>query len=119
MDKQSKFLDKDYLTTRLRDFTAIKKKLVWFDITDSDRTFSKSIYINLYTNADKGSFHSIRISDHPHEVIGQTQFLIEPNEDMTKKKKEQFIRVVELGIKKARFNTASSFLRKFDTKEGN
>ena len=52
MDKQSKFFDKNYLTTRLRDFAAIKNKSVWFEIGDSNRSFSKTIYIYLYTSTE-------------------------------------------------------------------
>lgn len=112
MDKQSKFFDKNYLTTRLRDFPAIKNKSVWFEIGDSNRAFSKTIYIYLYTSKELKAEHAVRISDHPHEQAGQTQFLINPDEFLTKKKKQEFIRIVEHVIKRAKQNTTRYYLKK-------
>ena len=112
MDKQSKFFDKNYLTTRLRDFAAIKNKSVWFEIGDSNRSYSKTIYVYLYTATELRAEHTIRISDHPHEQAGQTQFLINPDEFLTKKKKQEFIQIVEHAIKRAKQNTTRYYLKK-------
>lgn len=112
MEKQDKFFDKNYLTTRLRDFPAIKNKSVWFEIGDSNRTFSKTIYIYFYTSTELRSEYAIRISDHPHEQAGQIQFLINPDDFLTKRKKQEFIRIVEHAIKRAKQNTTKYYLKK-------
>lgn len=112
MDKQDKFFDKNYLATRLRDFPAIKNKSVWFKIGDSNRAFSKTIYVYLFTSEDLRSEYAIRISDHPHEQAGQVQFLISPDDFLTKRKKQEFIRIVEHAIKRAKQNTTRFYLKK-------
>ena len=112
MDKQDKFFDKNYLATRLRAFPAIKNKSVWFKIGDSNRTFSKTIYVYLFTSEDLRSEYAIRISDHPHEQAGQIQFLINPDDFLTKRKKQEFIRIVEHAIKRAKQNTTKYYLKK-------
>ena len=100
MDRQSKFLDKEYLETRLRDFSAIKKHELYFQIHESDRVLSKTLYIEFWVKDSGKNFkqRTIRISDHsidcPH-----TQFIIDPYACLTKKKKQQFIRLVESAIK--------------------
>ena len=100
MDRQSKFLDKEYLETRLRDFSAIKKHELYFQIHESDRVLSKTLYIEFWVKDGGKNFkqRTIRISDHsidcPH-----TQFIIDPYACLTKKKKQQFIRLVESAIK--------------------
>lgn len=100
MDKQSKFLSKKYLETRLRDFSAIKKHELYFQIHESDRVLSKTLYVEFWVKDGGKNFkqQTIRISDHiidcPH-----TQFIIDPYACLTKKKKQQFIRLVESAIK--------------------
>ena len=100
MDKQSKFFSKEYLETRLRDFSAIKKHELYFQIHGSDRALSKTLYVEFWVKDGDKNFklQTIRISDHiidcPH-----TQFIIAPYACLTKKKKQQFIRLVENAIK--------------------
>ena len=104
MEKQIKLLNKPYLETRLREIKEIKRKEVFWDIEESDRAFSKSIYINFYiesTNGLKWKNHTLRISDHSLTDCPHSQFIIEPNDFLTKKKKIQFIRAIENAIKKA------------------
>ena len=104
MEKQIKFLNKQYLETRLREIKEIKRKEIFFDIEESDRTFSKSIYVNFYIeNADGRKFknHTLRISDHSLTDCPHSQFIIEPNDFLTKKKKAQFIKAIENSVKKA------------------
>lgn len=102
MDKQSKFLDKNYLETRINGFEAIKKHELKYFIHESDRVMSKSLYIDFWAeDGDKNYKQStIRISDHSIDCH-YTQFIIEPYEEMTRKKKQQFVRLVESAIKKA------------------
>lgn len=96
MDKQSKFLSKEYLETRLRDFSAIKKHELYFQIHESDRVLSKTLYVEFWVKDGNKNFkqQTIRISDHaidcPH-----AQFIIEPYACLTKKKKQQFVRTIE------------------------
>ena len=86
MDKQSKFFNKEYLETRLRDFSAIKKHELYFQIHESDRVLSKTLYVEFWVkDGDQNC---------PH-----TQFIIEPYACLTKKKKQQFVRLVESAIK--------------------
>ena len=104
MEKQSKFFEKQYLETRLRELKEVKKKEIFFDIEESDRVFSNSLYINFYTTAVGGKKfknHTLRISDHFQVDCPHTQFIIEPNCVLIKKKKAQFIRAVETAIRKA------------------
>ena len=104
MDKQEKFFNKQYLETRLRDIKEIRKKEIKFTIEESDRTFSKTLYVNFYTVSDGNlSFknHTLRISDHLLKNCPHTQFIINPNDFLTKDKKQQFLRLVENSIKKA------------------
>lgn len=103
MDKQSKFLDKNYLKTRLMEFDAIKKGELTFELKESDRVLSKTLYVDFWANSGDKHYKqaTMRISDHsidcPH-----TQFIIEPYELITKKKKQQFVRLVECSIKRAK-----------------
>lgn len=97
METQSKFLNKEYLETRLRDFSAFKKHELTFRIHESDRTFSKTLYIEFW--AVDGEKHykqkTLRISDHLLADCPHIQFIIEPQDCLTKKKKQKFVRVIE------------------------
>lgn len=103
MDRQSKLLNKQYLETRLRELPEIRHKEIGFDIQESDRAFSNSIYINLYykDNEKDWKCHTLRISDHLLEKCPHTQFIIEPNSELSKKIKSQFISTVKNCIRKA------------------
>ena len=105
MDRQTKLLNKQYLETRLRELKEIRRKEITFDIEESDRAFSKSLYINFYIEGENGKVYKVstlRISDHLSSKCPHTQFIIEPNNDLGKKKKTQFMKAVELVVKKAR-----------------
>lgn len=99
MDYESKFLDKNYLATRLRDFKDIKNGNVTFDIYESDRAESASLYVRFFVNGFNR--HTLRVSDHtcttPH-----TQFIVCQTDILSKKKKEQFVKLVESSIRKAK-----------------
>lgn len=103
MDKQIKLLNKDYLSTRIRELKEIKRKELTFEIEESDRAFSKSLYVCFYTTDSSGKpfkTHTLRISDHSSPNCIHTQFIIEPNEDLTKKKKAQFMKILESCVRK-------------------
>lgn len=104
MEKQEKFLNKQYLETRVREVKEIRQKKMKFDITESDRLFSKTLYVNFYCFGENGKWfkeHTLRVSDHVLEDCYHSQFIVDPNENLTKKKKAQFLRVLELAVKKA------------------
>lgn len=105
LETQSKFLNKQYLETRIGEFREIKKKEMLFKIEDSNRVFSKSIYISFYIKSSNGAWFknsTLRISDHKLAECPHTQFIIEPDWAMTKKKKAQFMTAVEMAIRKAK-----------------
>lgn len=98
MDKQIKLLNKQYLTTKLQEVKEIKRKDLTFDFEDSDRSFSKSLYINFYDRSGDGrdvKVHTLRISDHLIPNCPHTQFIISPNDYLSKKQKAKLIRTVE------------------------
>ena len=101
MDKQSKFFNKEYLETRLRDFSAIKKHELYFQIHESDRVLSKTLYIEFWKK-ERGNYYkqqTIRISDHLQNDCPHIQFIVKPYDFLTKKKKQQFLRTIENTIK--------------------
>lgn len=105
METQSKFLNKQYLETRIGEFREIKKKEVFFKIEESNRVLSKSLYVCFYIQSSNGfcfKNSTLRISDHQLAECPHTQFIIEPNNTMTKKKKAQFMGAVEMAIRKAK-----------------
>lgn len=115
MDRQTKFFNKQYLETRLRELRKIKKKEIFFNIEESDRAFSKSLYINFYipsSNEKKFKSHTLRISDHALENCVHSQFIVEPNDYLTKKKKAQFTRILELAVKRAKIKQVYKELNK-------
>lgn len=107
METQNKFFNKQYIETRLREIKEIKRKDILFDIEESDRAFSRSLYVNFYCpSSDNKIFkgHTIRISDHLLDVdkCPHSQFIVDPTAIMTKKKKAQFIRTIENSIIKTK-----------------
>lgn len=104
MDKQSRLLEKDYLTIRLQELKEIRRKEIKFTFEHSNRPNSITIYVQFWTKGTEKDFwvknHTLRISDHVCSTSPHTQFIIEPNEDLTKKKKEQFRKVLLNCMKK-------------------
>ena len=102
MELQSKLLDKEYITSRLQQIPEIKRKDVSFRFHDSDRPNSISLYIELWVDGQSKQFknNTIRISDHKIDTP-HTQFIINPNDELTKKKKSLFMRTLEKGVKMA------------------
>lgn len=102
MDTQAKFLNKEYLETRLRDLTPIRRKEFSFKIHESDRALSKTLYVEFWTKDGENYYkqQTIRISDHWQDDCPHIQFIVKPYEFLTKQKKQQFLRMIENTIKK-------------------
>ena len=91
------FLSPEYLETRLRDFKDVKSKKVKFVITKSNREDSRTLYVQFWVGNRKVS--QLRVSDHIINT-NDTQFIV-ADTILTKKKKAQFVRLVEKCIQKA------------------
>lgn len=94
------FLESDYLATRLRDFKEIKKGEVKFKVDNSSNENSKSKYIRFYIGNYKCA--ELRVSDHIVNTT-QTQFIVK-GDILSKKKKADFVRLVEKCMQKAKQN---------------
>jgi len=117
METESKFLNKQYLETRLREFKQIKRKEIDFSIEESDRAFSRSIYINFYLKSYNGFWykdHTLRISDHIQKDCPYSQFIVDPNMTLTKKKKSQFVKAIETALIKAKTKSFHKKLAKVE-----
>lgn len=104
METQSRLLNKDYLETRLRDIGAIRRKELTFQIHESDRALSKTLYIEFWEKDGEKNIKlkTIRVSDHlQEENCPHIQFIVKPYDFLTKKKKQQFIKTVERAIRSA------------------
>ena len=105
MDTQNKLLDKNYIVTRVQEIKEIRTKELGFEIYNSDRKQSKSIYVSFYSqNANGARFkgHTLRISDHLVRDCPHSQFIVCPNEYLTKKVKEKFMRSLQTTIRKTK-----------------
>lgn len=91
------FLSPEYLETRLRDFKDVKSKKVKFVITKSNREGSRTLYVQFWVGNRKVS--QLRVSDHIINT-SDTQFIV-ADTILTKKKKAQFVRLVEKSIQRA------------------
>ena len=107
MDTQSKLLNKQYLETKIRELKEIRTKELEFTIEESDRVFSKSLYINFWCKG-KGIEHfkisTLRVSDHEQENCPFIQFIVYPNNTLTKKKKAELMRLLQETIRKGKTN---------------
>ena len=100
MEYEEKFLDPEYLSTRVRDFKEIKRGDLEFKVIRScNYPESASLYIKFM----RGNWiiSELRVSDHSVKTE-QTQFIVERGAILSKKKKEQFVRLVEKCIKVAK-----------------
>lgn len=97
MDYQSKLLDKQYLEARLGNIGYLKREEFYIVINESDRALSKTIYIEFWRKDGEKNIKlkTIRISDHSQPGCPHIQFLIKPYDVLTKRKKEQFIKMVK------------------------
>lgn len=121
METQIKLLNKQYLDTRIREIKEIRRKEVLFSIEESDRAFSKTLYIRFYTMSSNGKVfknHTLRISDHEQKDCPHSQFIINPDACLTKKKKEQFMKALEFAIRKAQIRHFYIEMNKISTGGG-
>lgn len=100
MDYEEKFLDPAYLETRIRDFKEIKRGDLEFSVV---RSCNYPESASLYVKFMRGNWiiSELRVSDHLVKTE-QTQFIVSRGGILTKKKKEQFVRLVEKCIKVAK-----------------
>lgn len=105
MDTQSKLLNKQYLETRIRELKEIKNKEISFTIDESNRVFSKSLYVNFWCKGygvEHFKISTLRVSDHEQEDCPFVQFIVYPNNTLTKKKKAELVRLLEETIRKGK-----------------
>ena len=115
MELQSKLLNKQYLETRIRELKDIRNKDFTFDIKESDRVFSRSLYVNFYrkgVNIEHYKCATLRISDHEQEDCMFDQLIVRPNDTLTKKKKAELMRLLEQTIRKGKTKFVYSTLKK-------
>lgn len=99
METQIKLLNKDYVESQVRQVKEVRDKQLRFEIDESDRTFSRSIYVNFYwCSVDNAWLKgcTLRISNHllPNNI--HTTFLVKPDNLLDKKTKQKFMRALEL-----------------------
>lgn len=105
MDKQEKLFDINYLTTRIRELKEVRRNEVRFEITKSDRVFSKSLYVTFYCQSSHNQWFkesSLRISDHEQKDCPHTQLIVKIGEDLTKKKKAQLMAALGTAIRRSK-----------------
>lgn len=125
MDRQEKLLDIEYIETRLRDFLQIKTNRLNYTIKKSNREKSKSVYISFWfvmLDNKISRQNQLRISDHPTKNPNLLDFVVNPDEILTKKKKKQFMNFLEKGILyalKQNFKFVVNNLEKISNKGGN
>lgn len=93
METQIKLFDKAYVESQVRQVKEIRNKQLKFDIYESDRTFSRTLYVNFYWNSMDNKWVkgcTLRISDHllPNDI--HRTFLVNPSKFLDKKTKEKF-----------------------------
>lgn len=117
METQSKFLDKRYLETRLNEITEIKRGEMRYEIENSDRADSKSLYIMFFLlngNSHWQKYATLRISDHEQKNCIFPQFIVAPNDIMTKKKKQKFIGAIKKSVARAKIKFRVKALDKME-----
>lgn len=105
MDTQCKLLNKQYIETRVRELKEIRNKEMTFTITGSDRAFSSSLYVHFWLKGkdiEHFKCSTLRISDHEQENCPFTQFIVYPNNTLTKKKKAELMRLLQETIRKGK-----------------
>lgn len=99
-ERETKFLDKNYIEAKLKEIQKIENRRVSYDIKESDRSFSKTIYINFYikVNGRWLKEHTLRISDHLVPKTHYPTFLIKPNKELTSHRKQVFFKQLENAV---------------------
>ena len=107
METELKFLDINYVETRVRELKDVRTKQVSYKIERSNKENSNSIYVRFYLiriNKGEKKFvggSGLRISDHFLNNYPSThkQFIVDPSMPLTKGRKALFIRSLEKAIK--------------------
>ena len=105
METETKFLDVNYVETRIREFKDIRSKQVSYKIERSNRENSNSIYVRFYlTRINKGEERffagsGVRISDHYLSDYPHKQFIVDTTMPLTKGRKAIFIKTLEKALK--------------------
>jgi len=99
METQIKLFNKAYVESQVRQIKEVRHKQLKFDIQESDRAFSRTLYVSFFFNSVDNKWLkgcTLRISDHllPNELY--KTFLVKPNDFLDKKTKAKFIRALEL-----------------------
>lgn len=117
METQSKFLSIPYLETRLNEISEIKRGEMRYEIENSDRADSKSLYIMFFMlngNSRWQKYATLRISDHEQKNCIFPQFIVAPNDIMTKKKKQKFIGAIKKSVARAKIKFRVKALDKME-----
>lgn len=105
VETEEKFLDINYVETRIRELKEIRNKKYAYKIQKSNRENSKTIYVRFYEvlnfKGDDKFFGEVqlRISDHYLPDKFCVQFITRENTFLTKKRKTTFKRTLENCIK--------------------
>lgn len=107
METETKFLDQNYVETRVRELKEVRTRKVAYKIEKSNRENSNSLYVRFYViRMFKGEekFYGVsglRISDHLLTNYPEThkQFIIDPTMPLTKGRKAIFMRTLDRAVK--------------------
>lgn len=111
METELKFLDENYIETRVREIKEVRTKQVAYKIEHSNNQDSSSIYIRFYIINKKGDEEkyfggtTVRISDHVLSAerlnanSSYKQFIVKPEMVLCKKRKAMFMKVLENAVK--------------------
>ena len=100
----SKFLDINYVKTRVNELPEVQRGDVKVDVYKSANPKSKSIYVIVYCIGRKSEWYkcyTLRISDHEFGECNFKQFIINPDKKMTKRHREQFTSLLKRAVKYA------------------
>lgn len=94
-------MNKDFLDSIIKQMPEIRNKEFEYYIYESDRNFSKSVYVSFYAYGKKKLYKqlTLRISDHYLPKSPHKQFLIKPYEVLKKNQLQNFKRTLSKTIK--------------------
>ena len=118
METEEKFLNKDYIKIRVNELNSIKNGTYFYEIEESDRANSNSIYVTFYkrlTNGMKIKGKTLRISDHKGKDPNVLDFLVKPAKELTKGRKVSFGEMLR-GLEKRSADAIGSYILKLNTK---
>lgn len=121
-DTQMKLLNKDYLKTRIEEMPPVRRGEVSYTIEESDRMFSKTLYVSFWTPnpMEQGKWFkgkTLRLSDHLLEECVHDQLLVNPEKELTKKKKETLMRALDLTYRKSLLKNVNKAIKELSKGE--